>query len=279
MPAAACVFFESLFPPRSLCRLDAVDAFSLLPQPRRCALSRVVAHSHPNIDAAKKTVVAGLGARRRRAARLRRPPAAPAREGPEPAALRRVPAPTVGRRLVDRESLPRRAARPRRRHQGGVAVRAHELAVEGHGRESLVPHQLERAERERREVAPEAEGVRRRAGPARRRLAERLLEAAPGVARGEGRLARLGCPCNWWRQEGRVAERRVVGAGEAERVFPVFLFPFLCRGGRTSGADDLSDRPPFGPCRFFVLGLCAGADGDAERDERAEPRHRCGLTW
>ena len=224
-------------------------------------------------------VVAGLGARRRRAARLRRPPAGPAREGAEPAALRRVPAPTVGRRLVDRESLPRRAARPRRRHQGGVAVRAHELAVEGHRRESLVPHQLERAERERREVAPEAEGVRRRAGPARRRLAERLLEAAPGVARGEGRLARLGCPCNWWRQEGHVAERRVVGAGEAERGFPVVLFPFLRRGGRTSGADDLADRPPFGPCRFFVLGLCAGADGDAERDEHAEPRHSCGLTW
>ena len=159
-----------------------------------------------------------------------------------------------------------------------MAVRAHELAVEGHGREPLVPHELERAERERREVAPEAEGVRRRAGPARRRLAERLLEAAPGVARGEGRLGRLGCGLIWRRQERRVAERRVVGAGEAERVFPVFLFPFLC-GGRTSGADDLSDRPPFGPCRFFVLGLCAGADGDAERDERAEPRHRCGLTW
>ena len=276
MPAAACVFFESFFPPRALCRLDAVDAFSLLPRPRRCALSRVVAHSHPNINAAKKTVVAGLGARRRRAARLRRPPAAPAREGAEPAALRRVPAPTVGRRLVDRESLPRRAARPRRRHQGGVAVRAHELAVEGHGREPLVPHELERAERERREVAPEAKRVRRRAGPARRRLAERLLEAAPGVARGEGRLARLGCPCNWWRQEGRVAEGRVGGAGEAERVFS---FPFLCRGGRTSGADNLADRPPFGPCRFFVLGLGAGADGDAERDEHAEPRHRCDVNW
>ena len=145
--------------------------------------------------------------------------------------------------------------------------------MEGHRREPLVPHELERAQSERREVAPEAEGVRRRAGPARRRLAERLLEPAPGVARREGRLARLGCPCNWWRQEGRVAEGRVVGAGEAERVFPVFLFPFLCRGGRTSGADDLADRPPFGPCRFFVLGLCAGADGDAERDERAEPRH------
>ena len=213
-------------------------------------------------------VVAGLGARRRRAARLRRPPATPAREGPEPAALRRVPAPTVGRRLVDGQRLARRAARPRRRHQGGVAVRAHELAVEGHGREPLVPHELERAERERREVAPEAEGVRRRAGPARRRLAERLLEAAPGVARGEGRLARLGCPCNWWRQERRVAEGRVVGAGEAERIILFFLLPV--RGPLRFGFR----RGGFDPCRFFVLGLCAGADGEAERDEYAEPRHR-----
>ena len=140
--------------------------------------------------------------------------------------------------------------------------------MEGHRRESLVPHQLERAERERREVAAEPKGVRRRAGPARRRLAERLLEAAPGVARGEGRLSRLGCGLIWRRQERRVEERRVGGAGEAERGFPVFLLPV--RGPLRFGFR----RGGFDPCRFFVLGLCAGADGEAERDEYAEPRHR-----
>jgi hypothetical protein len=83
----------------------------------------------------------------------------------------------------------------------------------------------------------------------------------------------LGCGLIWRRQERRVEEGRVGGAGEAERIILFFLFPVrgplrfvLCRGG-------------FGPHRFFVLGLCAGADGEAERDERAEPRHRCDLNW